>query len=111
MEVQEDYIEALRAMLKGTAQYIRQLQITPILPTSNNSQGESRPQDTCDRTELGKKMVRVKALYTKMHQELAMAKREIALGKLRAGDISTITDLCRRIIMPMYGYIFVPTTH
>jgi hypothetical protein len=36
-----------------------------------------------------------------MHQELAMAKREIALGKLRAGDISTITDLCRRILMPM----------
>jgi hypothetical protein len=63
LEVQEDYIEALRSMLKGTSQYLGKLQTTPTFPTSNDSQGESGPQDTCDGTELGKKMAGVKALY------------------------------------------------
>jgi hypothetical protein len=50
---------------------------------------------------LQEQMSGLKALYVKMHEEVPMAKREIAWGKLRAGDINAVSDLCRRILMPM----------
>lgn len=91
-------------MLRGTASYLGKLQTIPTFPTSADGQihGENEAQqETFDGAEMQQKMVGVKALYIKMHQELAMAKREIAWGKLRARDINAISDLCRQILMPL----------
>lgn len=103
-EVQEKYIEAVRSMLRESAQYLCQLKTMPTFPTfaDGQDQGKSEAQQgTQDGAKLQQKMAGVRALYTKMRHELAMAKREIAWGKLRARDINAITDLCRQILMPL----------
>lgn len=103
-EVQEKYIEAVRCMLRESARYLGKLKTMPTFPTSADGQiqGEVEAQQgTWDGAEIQQKMVEVKALYTKMRHEIAMAKREIAWGKLRARDINIITDLCRQILMPL----------
>lgn len=56
---------------------------------------------TQEGSDLQEQMSGLKALYVKMHEDIIMAKREIAWGKLRANDINTVSDLCRRILMPM----------
>lgn len=116
-ELQEKYFGAVRGMLDGTAQYIGRLETNPTFssPMGPDARGDSEPtlcneqlgeegvrwDDREVGTELKQKMVGVKALYTKMHADLAMAKREIAWGKLRARDINAISDLCRRLLMPL----------
>ncbi|OBT43669.1 hypothetical protein VE00_05184 [Pseudogymnoascus sp. WSF 3629] len=110
-EVQEKYIEAVRCMLRESARYLGKLKTMPTFPTSADGQiqGEIEAQQgTWDGAEIQQKMVEVKALYTKMRHELAMAKREIAWGKLRARDINVITDLCRQILMPLGGMANMP---
>lgn len=103
-EVQEKYIEAVRCMLQGTTLYLGKLQTTPTFPTTADGQtqgGIEAQQETWDGARMRQKMAEVKALYAKMRHGLAMAKREIAWGKLRARDINAITDLCRQILMPL----------
>ncbi|OBT81101.1 hypothetical protein VE02_10243 [Pseudogymnoascus sp. 03VT05] len=110
-EVQEKYIEAVRCMLRESAQYLGKLKTMPTFPTSADGQiqGEIEAQQgTWDGAQIQQKMAGVKALYTKMRHELAMAKREIAWGKLRARDINAITDLCRQILMPLGGLANMP---
>ncbi|TVY12919.1 Uncharacterized protein LARI1_G008845, partial [Lachnellula arida] len=109
-EVQEKYIEALRDMLDGVSTYLGGLLATPAITpadTENSIEGEKGHLE-CDGPALRAKMVLVKSLYIKMHHELAMAKREIAWGKLRAKDITAISDHCRRILMPLGGMANVP---
>ncbi|RFU27990.1 Catechol 1,2-dioxygenase, partial [Scytalidium lignicola] len=104
-EVQEEFIKAARDMLKGTAIYLGKLQATPTCPTASNdgNNDETEGHQNSDGAELRQKMAGVRAVYIKMHQELAMAKREIAWGKLRARDINSINGLCRKILMPLSG--------
>ncbi|TVY43748.1 hypothetical protein LOCC1_G004666 [Lachnellula occidentalis] len=109
-EVQEKYIEALRDMLDEVSTYLGGLVATPAITTANTEtsmEGE-KGQLECDGPALREKMASVKSLYTKMHHELAMAKREIAWGKLRAKDITAISDHCRRILMPLGGMAHLP---
>lgn len=91
-------------MLDGTALYLGKLERTPTFSHTadddSHNEGGRRPK-MCDGPTLRKKMAAVKGLYIKMHHELAMAKREIAWGKLRARDINAVSDLCRRILMPL----------
>lgn len=103
-EVQEEYIEAVRDMLKKTSSYLRKLETTPTFPTLVDGETpieDAEETENRDGAELQKKMAGVKALYIKMHKHLAMAKQEIAWGKLRADDIGAVSDLCRRILMPL----------
>ena len=89
-------------MLKETTLYLGKLQTTPTFPTfSNDENHEEREGHQNSDAELRQKMAGVRALYIKMHQELSMAKREIAWGKLRAKDINSINDLCRKVLMPL----------
>lgn len=91
-------------MLQGTALYLGKLQTMPTFSTSADDQIQDEieaQQETWDGAKMRQKMAEVKALYTKMRHELAMAKREIAWGKLRARDINAITDLCRQILTPL----------
>jgi hypothetical protein len=82
-------------MLTGVGEYLETLQAKPTSST------DSINQRVCDGPELRKRMNRVKGIYIKMHHDLAMAKREIAWGKLSAKDIGSTNDLCRRILMPL----------
>lgn len=66
-----------------------------------NGDDNETNQENCDGANMPQKMAEVKALYVKMRHELAMAKREIAWGKLGAKDINDIVDLCRSILMPL----------
>ena len=90
-------------MLDGVSIYLGGLVTTPaITPASAETSIEGeKGQLECDGPALRQRMALVKSLYTKMHHELAMAKREIAWGKLRAKDITAISDHCRRILMPL----------
>ncbi|CZR56399.1 uncharacterized protein PAC_06287 [Phialocephala subalpina] len=110
-EVQEQFIEAVRGMLGETVIYLGKLQTTPTfaddMDCKENSESESR-QVGCNDVEMRQRMAGVKAIYIKMHSELAMAKNEIAWGKLRARDINAFTDLSRRILMPLGGMANLP---
>ncbi|KAL1296546.1 hypothetical protein AAFC00_000051 [Neodothiora populina] len=112
IEVQEKYLEGVRGVLDETAQYLDDLLSSPtfpITPASSDDEGESKEQKQKFKgAKMQQRMAGVKAVYTKMHNELAMAKREIAWGKLRARDLNAITDLCRRILMPLGGMAHVP---
>jgi hypothetical protein len=94
-EVQEKFLHAVRGMLTGTGEYLGSLQADSLFPVDCTN------QKVCDGFELRKRMAEVKSIYVKMHHELAMAKREIAWGKLSAKDIGHTSDLCRRILMPL----------
>ena len=102
-EVQEKYLVAVRDLLHGTALYLRELQATPTVSSvpSEETLAESGSARIVERAGLGQKMEGVKALYIKIRAELAMAQREIAWGKLQAGDIANTTDLYREILMPL----------
>lgn len=90
-------------MLDGVSTYLGGLLATPaVTPADTESSSEAEKGHLeCDGPSLREKMALVKSLYSKMHHELAMAKREIAWGKLRAKDITAISDHCRRILMPL----------
>lgn len=94
-EVQEKYLDAVRSMLTGVGKYLEMLQAKPTCSS------DATIQEHCEGDELREKMAEVKSIYVKMRHELAMAKREIAWGKLSAKDIGSISDLCRRILMPL----------
>ena len=102
-EVQKEYIKAIQDMLKGTTLYLGKLQTMPTFPFSANGENHNQNDEyqSKDNVDPRQKMAGVKALYIKMHEELAMAKREIAWGKLRAKDINFVNDLCRKILMPL----------
>ncbi|KAF4954349.1 hypothetical protein FSARC_12162 [Fusarium sarcochroum] len=120
-EVQEKYILSTQQALSESINYLTQLSTTPTFPsilgqTSGQSAGQSDSNDETDTQgqrdqaddTLKQQVSSVKELYTKMHQELVMAKREIAWGKLRTQDLDAISDLCRRILMPVGGMSHLP---
>lgn len=100
-EIQEKYLHSTQAVLSRSVSYLGKQRYDPTASrdTANlPSEGASAAQEG---RALQEQMSGLKALYVKMHEELPMAKREIAWGKLRAGDINAVSDLCRRILMPM----------
>lgn len=117
-ELQQKYLAAVRGMLDGTTQYLSRLETEPTFPSIWNAESRDDSEATLSNeesyggskefhndgidTDLRVRMAGVKALHIRMHQELAMAKREIAWGKLRAKDIGAMNDLCRKILMPLY---------
>ncbi|RDW58136.1 hypothetical protein BP6252_13547 [Coleophoma cylindrospora] len=123
-ELQEKYLIAVRGMLDGTSQYLGKLETTPTFPSllnvkvGSDSEATLSDEDSQDNSKeleddgkaaaMKQKMAGVKALYTKMHQDLIMAKREIAWGKLGARDINAICDLCRKVLMPLSGMAHLP---
>ncbi|KAK6394229.1 hypothetical protein LTR65_002075 [Meristemomyces frigidus] len=105
-EVQEKYIHAARGVLNGTVDYLVQLSkppATPSLSSQHSSTDDSVGPDAQIQAgnALKQQMAALKALYIKMHQDLIMAKREVAWGKLSARDINAVSDLFRRVLMPM----------
>ncbi|KAJ4257963.1 hypothetical protein NW762_008100 [Fusarium torreyae] len=116
-EVQEKYILSTQRALNETIGYLTQLSTTRTFPSisgqiaeqsdSNDGTDTQGRRDQADKT-LKQQVSSVKELYTKMHQELVMAKREIAWGKLRTQDLDAISDLCRRILMPVGGMSHFP---
>ena len=105
-EIQEKYIRSAQAVLSKSISYHgRQRQdLAASLDAARQSYGEAGNDGASaaqDGRDLQAQMSDLKALYVKMHEELPMAKREIAWGKLRAADINVVSDLCRRILMPM----------
>lgn len=85
-------------MLSGTAEYLKKLPLTS--DTQPTTDDEESPGEL-DGRGLRERMTGVKALYVQMHEKLAMAKREIAWGKLHAKDLTSISNLCRKILMPL----------
>ena len=100
-EIQEKYLHSTQAVLSRSISYLsKQQHDTTALPdTTQPSHDEASA--TQEGRALQEEMSGLKALYVKMHEEIPMAKREIAWGKLRAADINAVSDLCRRILMPM----------
>jgi hypothetical protein len=105
-EIQEQYLRSAQAVLRKSASYLsKQSGLTTA--TANNAQPPSQEVNleqvsaAHEGRALQHQMSGLKALYVKMHEDMIMAKREIALGKLGANDINTVSDLCRRILMPM----------
>lgn len=104
-KVQRHYLHGVRDVLAETGSYLENLQKAPTFsPAFTHSAELDEPeemQEVRDGTAMVQRMAEVKAAYTKMRHELAMAKREIAWGKQRAKDFTAISDLCRRILMPL----------
>lgn len=94
-ETQERFLHAVRDMITGAGEYLATLEADSGLPM------DPLNQRACDGAGLRKRMTEIKGIYVKMHQELAMAKREIAWGKLSAKDIGHVSDIFRSILMPL----------
>ncbi|OAF98496.1 uncharacterized protein CC84DRAFT_1106215 [Paraphaeosphaeria sporulosa] len=101
-EVQETFLHAVRDMLTSAGGFVHTLQDNPTFPR------ERLDGTSHNGLELRRRMIEVKKTYVKMHEELSMAKREIAWGKLTAKDIGYVSDLCRRILMPLSGLGHLP---
>jgi hypothetical protein len=100
-EIQEKYLYSTQEVLSRSTSYLskQQYDTATYSGTAQLSHDEiSAAQEGC---ALQEQMSDLKALYVKMHEEIPMAKREIAWGKLRAADINDVSNLCRRILMPM----------
>ncbi|THY16859.1 hypothetical protein D6D01_07605 [Aureobasidium pullulans] len=81
---------------------------SPVLAHGMKLDEPERTQAIRDGTAMIQKMAEVKVAYTKMRHELAMAKREVAWGKQRARDFTAISDLCRKVLMPLGGIAHMP---
>ena len=100
-EIQEKYLYSTQAVLSRSISYLGKQQRDT---TAESDTARPLSDETSAAQEgriLREEMSGLKALYVKMHEEIPMAKREIAWGKLRAADINAVSDLCRRILMPM----------
>ncbi|KAI5194524.1 hypothetical protein E4T38_09536 [Aureobasidium subglaciale] len=107
-EVQEKYIRSAQGVLQQAFNYIKSMgDVSESL--ADAIQPQQPPDDSQTRAtdeqgdSLQQKMSALKTLYVKMHAELIMAKREVAWGKLGADDITSISNLCRRLLMPIGG--------
>ena len=104
-KVQKKYLHGVRDVLEETRSYLANLQkaptFSPVLTHGVKLDEPERMQAVRDGTAMIQKMAEVKAAYTKMRHELAMAKREIAWGKQRASAFTAISDLCRKVLMPL----------
>lgn len=105
-EIQEKYLHSTQAVLSRSISYLsKQQHDTAALPDNAQLSHDEASHDKASAAQEGRalqeQMSGLKALYVKMHEEIPMAKREIAWGKLRAADINAVSDLCRRILMPM----------
>ena len=101
-EVQEKYLHSARETLNRTLEYLAQLsEASPAAQSGSRGDGSEDGDGLKAASALKEQAADLKALYVKMHEELAMAKREVSWGKLSAKNITTISDLCRRILMPM----------
>ncbi|THW71804.1 hypothetical protein D6D19_07065 [Aureobasidium pullulans] len=111
-KVQKKYLHGIRDVLEETRSYLANLQkaptFSPVLTHGVKLDEPERMQAVRDGTAMIQKMAEVKAAYTKMRHELAMAKREIAWGKQRARDFTVISDLCRKVLMPLGGIAHMP---
>jgi hypothetical protein len=106
LEIQEHYLHSAQAVLSKSVSYLgkQRHDAAASLDATRQSDDEIGPEKSSAAQEgraLQEQMANLKALYVKMHEELPMAKREIAWGKLRAADIIAVSDLCRRILMPV----------
>ena len=105
-EIQEKYLRSARAVLNTSVSYLGKQTSLATISTDAAQQVQRDPSLEQASAEqeghaLQEQMSGLKALYVKMHEDIIMAKREIAWGKLGAKDINTVSDLCRRILMPM----------
>jgi len=103
-EIQEKYLYSTQAVLSRGISYLSKQQHDTAAPLDTAQLLEASHHETSAAQEgraLQEQMSGLKALYVKMHEEIPMAKREIAWGKLRAADVNAVSDLCRRILMPM----------
>ena len=100
-EIQEKYLHSSQAVLSRSVSYLsKQRHVSTATPETAGSPSDGASAAREGRA-LQEQMSGLKALYVKMHEEIPVAKREIAWGKLRAADINAVSDLCRRILMPM----------
>ncbi|KAH0036148.1 hypothetical protein KCU78_g1930, partial [Aureobasidium melanogenum] len=111
-ELQEKYIHCAQAVLQQALYYvttIRDGSSNPSCSTQPEGQGSTTTASSAaeEGVRLQRQMSDLKAIYVKMHAELIMAKREVAWGKLSATDLTTASDMCRRILMPI-GLSHIP---
>jgi hypothetical protein len=105
-EIQEQYIHSAQGAMQQSLSHLTKIVHEEANLAHHGRRGELGPnagQDPMveESFALQQQMSDLKALYVKMHAELIMAKREVAWGKLSAKDITDVSDLCRRILMPM----------
>lgn len=100
-EIQEKYLHSTQAVLSRSVSYLSKQRHDSSASLDNAGSSSDGASAAQEGRALQEQMSGLKALYVKMHEEIPMAKREIAWGKLRAADINAVSDLCRRILMPM----------
>jgi hypothetical protein len=100
-EIQENYLHSTQAVLSRSISYLSKQQHDTGAHPDTAPLSHDETSAAQEGRALQEQMSSLKALYVKMHEEIPMAKREIAWGKLRASDINAVSDLCRRILMPM----------
>jgi hypothetical protein len=100
-EIQEKYLCSTQAVLSRSISYLSKQQHDTATSPDTTKPSHDEASAAQEGRALQEQMSGLKALYVKMHEDIPMAKREIAWGKLRAADINAVSDLCRRILMPM----------
>jgi hypothetical protein len=100
-EIQEKYLYSTQAVLSRSISYLSKQQHDTTASPDTTKPSHEEASAAQEGRALQEQMSGLKALYVKMHEEIPMAKREIAWGRLRAVDINDVSNLCRRILMPM----------
>ena len=114
-----DYIQALRAALKAQSIFLQSLEDkdnfgTPEMgglehrhenPTKrlHHKKTDSKPQLKSQAAALKAAVGALGELHGTINVEIAFAKREIALGKLDATDMSQLVRLLRSVMVPIVG--------
>lgn len=118
------YLQALRGIYKAHAAYMRSLEtVEPAKKGIANESEEDEDEKTKKKTSKARKnakkpsnplstpqgaavqaiLAKIGELHTKLAGDLTPAKREVAYGKLDAGDLSEMFKLLRGIFIPTNG--------
>lgn len=97
------YMEALRAVLRAEIAYFRSLEdaetFSKTLQDASGDECVGTPQATAVKAAIAQLQV----IHGKTRADLPFAKREVAIGKLGAGDLKDMFEMNRHVFLPMIG--------
>ncbi|KAK9233846.1 hypothetical protein V1525DRAFT_415095 [Lipomyces kononenkoae] len=97
------YIAALQGVVNAQKEFLQSLESKDMMCLQGNDKGKSVSKAEQAAKAMKGALAGLTALHGKLHGDLTFAKREFAYGKLSASDIGEISNLLRKIFIPLLG--------